>query len=221
VVTFSFTPEQYKEEHLCRLPRHAHERGLALLLVDLPGQGQGQGQGQEQRGSRGVGIGRYDIETAISGWVDFLAARRDVQARKIGILGEGLGASFATRGASFDNRFAAAVCDAGIWDLHERAFLASRLGGDPLSGEFGSDVGRLCRGSLATRIECPILVAFGEHDWLQADRVRQCCEALSAAGHGIDLKIFSAAETAASPAQFDNPTIASEFIFDWIADRLA
>ena len=36
----------------------------------------------------------------------------------------------------------------------------------------------------------------------------------------LDLKIFSASETAASHAQRDNPTIGSEFIFDWIADQL-
>jgi pimeloyl-ACP methyl ester carboxylesterase len=206
--------EQYKEEHLCRMPRYAHERGMALLLIDLPGHGHRRGFHE--------GFGRYDIETAISGWVDFLQTRREVNTRKIIILGDGLGASLATRGASFDPRFAAAVCDAGIWDLHERAFLASRIyGGEPSSDEFGDDVVRLCSSSIATRIECPMLVALGERDWLEAGHVRKCCEALAAGGHNVELKVFSAAETAASHAQRDNPTIANEFIFDWIADQLA
>lgn len=206
--------DQYKEEHLCRMPRYAHERGMALLLIDLPGQG--------HRRSLGEGFGRYDIETAISGWVDFLQTRREVNSRKIVILGDGLGASFATRGASFDSRFAAAVCDAGIWDMHERAFLAARIyGAEPVSDEFGDDVIRLCGSSLANRIECPMLVALGEQDWLEAGHVRKCCDALTAGGHDVELKVFSAAETAASHAQRDNPAIANEFIFDWIADRLA
>lgn len=206
--------DQYKEEQLCRLTRYAHARGLALLLVDLPGQG--------HRRNLDEGFGRYDIETAISGWVDFLTERRDVNARKIGIFGEGLGASFATRGAGFDGRFALAVCDAGVWELHERAFLASRISGSvSLAGDFGDHIDLLCRSSIATRIDCPILVALGESDWLEADHVRNCCDALSASGRDVELKVFSAAETAASHAQIDNPTIANEFIFDWIADRLA
>lgn len=207
-------PEQHKEEHLCRMPRYANERGMALLLIDLPGHG--------HRRSLGEGSGRYDVETAISGWVDLLQTRREVNPRKIVILGDGLGASLATRGASFDPRFAAAVCDAGIWDMHERAFLASRIyRAESISDEFGDDVVRLCSSSIATRIECPMLVALGERDWLEAGHVRKCCEALAAGGHDVELKVFSAAETAASHAQRDNPTIANEFIFDWIADRLA
>jgi dienelactone hydrolase len=205
-------PDQYKEEHLYRMPRYAHERGLSLLLVDLPGQGYGCNIEHA--------FGRYDIETSISNWIDYLLDRDDVDRRKIAIFGDGLGASLATRCAAFDDRFAAAVCDAGIWDLHERAFLAARLSGSTVSADFAGDTDKLCRSSTARTINCPVLVALGEHDWLDAGHVTRCCDALVAGGQDIDLKIFSAAETAASHAQFDNPTIGNEFIFDWIADRL-
>jgi pimeloyl-ACP methyl ester carboxylesterase len=206
-------PDQYKEEHLYRMPRYAHERGLSLLLIDLPG------QGVRQQPDRA--FGRYEIETAISNWMDYLVERDDVDPRKIAVLGDGLGAAFATRGASFDDRFAAAVCDAGIWELHERAFLAARLAGSAASQDFADDIDRLCRSSTARNIRCPILVALGEHDWLDADHVTRCCNALIAGGLRLDLKIFAASETAASHAQHDNPTIGNEFIFDWIADQLA
>jgi dienelactone hydrolase len=204
--------DQYKEEHLYRMPRYAHERGLSLLLIDLPGQGH---RRQSERA-----FGRYDIETAISTWMDYLVERDDIDPRRIAVLGDGLGAAFATRGASFDDRFAAAVCDAGIWELHERAFLAARIAGGTVSQDFADDIDQLCRSSTARNIRCPILVALGEHDWLDAEHVTQCCNSLIADGVNIDLKIFSASETAASHAQHDNPTIGSEFIFDWIADRL-
>lgn len=205
-------PDQYKEEHLCRLPRYAHERGLALLLVDLPGHG--------PHGDV-AGFGRYDVETAITGWIDGLSERRDIHPGRIAILGEGLGASVATRGAGFDQRIAAAVCDAGIWDLHERAFLAARLSGsEGVAAEIGDDLGQLCRGSIAARIDCPMLVAIGERDWLDAGHVRKCCDALVAQGRDVELKVFSADETAAAHAQLDNPTVVNEFVFDWIADRL-
>lgn len=206
-------PDQYKEEHLYRMPRYAHERGLSLLLIDLPGQG--------HRKLPEPAFGRYDVETAISNWMDYLVERDDVDPRRIAVLGDGLGAAFATRGAAFDDRFAAAVCDAGIWELHERAFLAARMSGGTASQDFADDVDRLCRSSTARNIRCPILVALGEHDWLDAEHVTRCCNALIADGLKIELKIFSASETAASHAQHDNPTIGSEFIFDWIADQLA
>ena len=44
---------------------------------------------------------------------------------------------------------------------------------------------------------------------------------LKEAGIDISLKIFLAAETAASHGQIDNPTLGNEFVFDWIAARLA
>ena len=36
----------------------------------------------------------------------------------------------------------------------------------------------------------------------------------------VTLKIFERAETAAAQGHLDNPTLANEFIFDWIAARL-
>lgn len=205
-------PDQYKEEHLHKMPRYAHERGLSLLLVDLPGQG--------IRGTADRVSGRYDIETAVSTWLDYLTARSDVDAGKVAVFGNGLGAPFATRAAGFDDRFAAAVCDAGIWDLHERAFLTLQMPGGNAGENIAADIDQLCRGSIARTVKCPILVALGEHDWLDAGHVTRCCEAFAARGQDIELKIFLASETAASHAQFDNPTIGNEFIFDWIADRL-
>jgi hypothetical protein len=36
----------------------------------------------------------------------------------------------------------------------------------------------------------------------------------------VTLKIFAVSETAAMQAHVDNPTLANEYIFDWIASRL-
>jgi hypothetical protein len=203
-------PDTFKEEFLHSLPRYAHRRGLSLLLVDLPGLRPGAWSDAR--------LGRFDIETAISGWVDYLIARDDVDAGKIAVFGDGLGAAFATRGASLDDRFAAAVCDGGIWDLHERAFLAGNIASSGCGSKAGFE--KLCGASIARNIRCPILVTIGEHDWLDPGHVTGCCQALRAGGLDIDLKIFTVAETAAGPAHVDNPTIGNEFIFDWIADRL-
>jgi dienelactone hydrolase len=204
-------PDHFKEEYLHSLPRYAQDRGLSLLLIDLPG---------TQRDVRsGHAPCRYEIETAVSCWVDYLEEREDIDRQRIAIVGIGLGASLATRAASLDDRFAAAVCDGGIWDLHERAFVADRMSGRT-SCSVARDLDKFCRGSIAQNIRCPILVTIGERDWLDAGHVTRCCQALREGGLDIDLRIFSATETAAAPAHIDNPTIGNEFIFDWLSDRL-
>jgi hypothetical protein len=50
--------------------------------------------------------------------------------------------------------------------------------------------------------------------------VAELFDRLRADDRDITLKIFQGSETAAAQAHADNPTLASEFIFDWLADRL-
>jgi hypothetical protein len=193
-----------KEEHLHGMPRYAHERGMSLLIVDLPGQGYGQSDHR---------LGRYVVEWAISSCVDFLIAREDVDERKLALFGLGVGASFATRAAALDHRFAAAVCDGGIWDLHERAFTISRFGAR--SASIGATIRKYSKDSIARGIKCPILVAQGQHDWLEAGDIAKLCNALRGQGVEINVKSFSA-----SKAEIDNPALGNEYIFDWISNRL-
>jgi dienelactone hydrolase len=205
-------PDHLKEEHLYKMPRHAHARKLSLLVVDLPGQGVCR---------RGDNVpGSNDIETSISCWVDYLASRSDVDVERIAIFGDSLGASFASRAAGLDHRLSAAVCDGGIWDLHERAFLLKRIPAGNNQESIEDQVSKLWGHSIAKRIRCPILVTLGECDWLETNYAAEFYGYLKEAGIDISLKIFLAAETAASHAQIDNPTIGNEFIFDWIAARL-
>jgi dienelactone hydrolase len=205
-------PDHLKEEHLYKMPRHAHARKLSLLVVDLPG------QGVCPRGDNVVGSN--DIETSISRWIDYLASRGDVDVQRIAIFGDSLGGSFASRAAGVDHRLSAAVCDGGIWDLHERAFLLRRITGGNHQESIEDQLSKLWGHSIAKRIRCPILVTLGEYDWLETNYAAQFYRYLKETGIDISLKIFLAAETAASHGQIDNPTIGNEFIFDWIAARL-
>jgi pimeloyl-ACP methyl ester carboxylesterase len=72
----------------------------------------------------------------------------------------------------------------------------------------------------ARNIKCPVLIAAGERGWLQPERVAELYEQLKAAGRDVTLKIFTNRETAATQGHADNPTLANEFIFDWIESRL-
>ncbi len=196
-------PGQPKEEYLFKMARYANDRGMSLLAVDLLGAG-------SDEPFEDV-VGRSDLETVIGDIMDYLVARDDVDARQIAIVADGGSSSFVARGIAFDDRFAAAVCDGGIWDLHERAFLRERFG---RTGS-GAAVSRVAR-----NIKCPVLIPAGEGGWLKADRVRELYEGLKADGRDVTLKIFTNEETGAAQGHLDNPTLANEFIFDWIAARL-
>jgi dienelactone hydrolase len=146
--------------------------------------------------------------------MDYVTSRNDADHHRIAIVGDGAGSSFVARGVALDGRFAAAVCDGGIWDLQERTFLMSRA--MPRDPGFAARSGN----SIARKLGCPVLVTVGEHGWLVADHVIELFGQLQAAHRDISLKIFTGAETAASQGHADNPTLANELIFDWIADRL-
>ena len=147
--------------------------------------------------------------------MDYLTTRDDVDESRIAILGDGSGSSFVARGVALDRRFAAAVCDGGIWDLHERAFLMNRSASSSPDRAATGDYGRL-----AQNLACPVLITLGARGWLEARRVTELFDRLRADDRDITLKIFQGSETAAAQAHADNPTLANEFIFDWLADRL-
>ena len=199
-------PGHRKEEYLYKTARYARDRGMSLLAVDLLGSDNG-AQFEDV-------VGRPDLEMAVSYIMDFLTARDDVDERRIALLGDGSG-SFVARGVALDHRFAAAVCDGGIWDLQERAFLAKRIA--PLDAGMPAS---LPGNRIARNLRCPILITIGEHGWLEAERVNVLFEQIKANHQDVTLKIFMEAETAASQGHSDNPTLANEFIFDWIANRL-
>jgi dienelactone hydrolase len=200
-------PGQRKEEYLFKVARHASERGIALLAVDLLGAGSDSFFDEV--------IGRSDLETTIGHIMDYLVERCDVDASRVAILADGWGSSFVARGIAFDDRFVAAVCDGGIWDLNERAFLRSRWAHrDAILAERARP-SRVARG-----IKCPMLISAGERGWLKAERIRELYNQIQADGSDVTLKIFTCEETAAEQGHADNPTLANEFIFDWVAGHL-
>jgi hypothetical protein len=199
-------PGHRKEEYLYKTARYARDRGMSLLAVDLLG---------SDNGARFENVvGRPDLETAVSCIMDYLSTRDDADKRRIAILGDGSG-SFVARGVALDHRYAAAVCDGGIWDLQERTFLAKRIA--PLDAGTPAS---LTSNRIVPNLKCPTLITIGEHGWLEPERVNVLIEQLKRDCQDITLKIFTGAETAASQGHSDNPTLANEFIFDWIADRL-
>jgi dienelactone hydrolase len=200
-------PGQRKEEYLHKVARHARERGMSLLAVDLLGAG--------TDSQSDPFVGRSHLEMTLGVIMDHLVERRDVDSSRIAVLADGWGSSFVARGIAFDDRFAAAVCDGGIWDMHERGFLAARATYEAETPRSELDLSRVAR-----NIQCPVLITTGEFGWLKAERVRELYRQLEASGRDVTLKIFAVSETAAMQGHIDNPTLANEYIFDWLASRV-
>src|SRR6267378_3348072 len=200
-------PGQRKEEYLSKVARYASDRGMSMFAVDL--------LGADANARFEEVVGRSDLEATIGHIMDYLVEREDVDGHRIAILADAWGSSFVARGIAFDDRFAAAVCDGGIWDLHERAFLRDRIA-PPDANMVSSPI----FSRVARNIKCPVLITAGERGWLKPERVKEVYDGLKADGRDLTLKIFTSEETAAAQGHADNTTLANEYIFDWIASRL-
>ncbi len=98
-----------KEEH-ARFEDVLLARGLATLTFDGPGQG----EVWERM------PGRVDWESAGHAVVDYVAARRDLDASRVVALGVSLGGYFAPRCAALDPRIRAAAAIGGRFDQEDR-----------------------------------------------------------------------------------------------------
>ncbi len=200
-------PGHRKEEFLFKLAPHARERGLSMFALDL--------LGDQRDDYTDMLLQRRDLESSIASVMDYLGARSDVDFDRVAIVADGWGSSFVARAVLQEPRLAAAVCDGGLWDLHERSFFASRLAMSDLS------IVPVSHSPLmASNVDCPVLITLGEDGWLEADRARQIVQESRLGGADIVLKVFTAAETGAAQAHADNPSLANEYIFDWLESRL-
>ena len=87
----------------------ASERGYHWMTFDGPGQ-------QAMFFERGVPF-RPDWEAVLTPVVDAMAARGDVDAGHMAVIGTGQGGYWIARALSFEHRFAAAVADPGVHDV--------------------------------------------------------------------------------------------------------
>ncbi len=214
--------DEYKDELLHEITRHAFARGMSLLLVDLPGQG---GTLRRQKI-----VNRFDTEVPVGRCVDYLLTRGDVDPDRIALYGASLGGYYAPRAASFEHRLAAVVADCVLFKMRFR-----RLADQPdllvwrhLKWVFGSDTiegvieksDQFTLDGVMDKIQCPFLIVHGEHDFVGTDTAIEAYD--YAKDHGVDVEIkwFSADETGASHCQIDNLTIGMEYVCDWIARKL-
>ncbi|MDK2760447.1 MAG: esterase FrsA [Sphingopyxis sp.] len=220
--------DEYKDELLHEMPRHAFPRGLSLLLVDLPGQG-----GSLRRRQLHA---RVETEKPVGACVDYLLSRGDVDSARIALYGASLGGFYAPRAASFEHRLACVVSDGAIWNrLSEEDFLRAFEKNNPDSlnvrqltwlvgaKDWDETIEKLKNFKLEgviDKIRCPYLVVHGEQDFLGADIAEDSVNYARSKGVDVTYKLFTPEETGAAHCQMDNPTLGQEYICDWIADKL-
>jgi pimeloyl-ACP methyl ester carboxylesterase len=196
------------------------ERGLAMLIVDGPGQGSA---------LRHQGLfTRPDWEVPATAAYEYLAERPEVDPNRIAIIALSFGGYLAPRAAAFEHRFAACVAWGAHYDLYE--FWSQRPDDHPLAvnwqwilGAKGMPEARELmkaynfRGILG-RIECPTLVVMGQEDG--ETRLSHGRRMFSELRCPRTFKLFTSEETGAAHCQMDNLTLANEYIGDWLTDVL-
>lgn len=205
-------------------------RGFHTLAIDGPGQG-------ESLRLRNI-FSRHDYEVAGTAAYDYLASRSEVDPQRVAIMAYSLGGYYAPRIAAFEKRYRACVAWGAIFDYHDtwvkrRAAMKSAPAGSMAASHFQlpwvmgvadmdaamEKIKRYTLAGVAERIECPTLICQGANDRLSTLAV---AEQLYAAVGARDktLKVFSEEEGGAEHCQADNRQVGTDYIADWLADRL-
>ena len=202
-------------------------RGWHTLAIDGPGQG-------ESLRLRDIKT-RHDYEAAGTAAYDWVAARPEVDAKNVAVMGYSFGGYYAPRIVAFEKRYCACVAFGAMhWNMEEwvdgirRAVKtdakSSAQSHFQVPWAFGAKdldqavemAKRFNLAGVAGRIECPLLVAHGENDRIvPLDSAQKLYDA--AGSKRKTLKIFTAAEGGAEHCQVDNRQLGVDCIADWLA----
>jgi len=205
------------------------KRGISTLIIDQPGTG----EALRLNGLHAV----YDTERWASAAFDYLAAREDVDAQRIGMMGWSMGGYYAPRALAYEPRFAIGAVWGGNhdWGGHQKNRL--RREGDmpvphywdhvmwvwdqPDMDSFMALMDKVNLDGHLQRIKVPFLVTHGGND--RQIPVRYAEQSYEQAINSPDreLKIFTEREGGIEHCGADNMEPVMSYIGDWLADRFA
>ena len=204
-------------------------RGIHTLAIDGPGQGEAL-RLQDLPS-------RYDYEVPARAAFDYLRERREVDARRIAVMGFSMGGYYAPRAAAFEPRFAACVAWGGHFDYHEAWVRRRRImetGGTKVSAPqfqlpwvLGMPDMEACMKKLegyrlagvAERIRCPFYCIHGENDGIvPLEFAQRLFEAVGS--RDKTLKVLTAHDGGSDHCQEDNRQVGANLVADWLAERL-
>ena len=212
--------DSFKDELWFMTGRGAVQRGIAVLMVDGPGQG-----GSLRRHKLPT---RHDYEVPAGRCIDWLVKRHDVDPSRIAVSGSSLGGYYAARAGSKEHRLAACISHGAIWDVEQRFrdrgeshALANHMqwvfGANSMAEAIARAKPFKLEGVL-DEMRCPYLVIHGGHDVLGVENSRTVYEYAKSRGVNVTLRLTSEQETGAEHCQHDNPTLGQELMIDWLAD---
>ena len=204
-------------------------RGFHTLAIDGPGQG-------EALRLRNLPA-RYDYEVPGTAAYEYVAARADVDRKRVAIMAYSAGGYYAPRAAAFEKRYAACIAWGPHYDYHavwEKRWAAMKKDHNSVAtshfqlpwvlgvADMETAMEKLKQFTLAgvaEKITCPMLILWGEEDKLTPREVaHQLHDAV--ASKDRTLKIFTDKEGGAEHCQVDNRQVGTDYICDWLAQRM-
>lgn len=213
--------DSIKDEMWFMQAHGALQRGISVLMVDLPGQG-----GTLRRHKL---PNRPDTEVPVGRCIDWLTARADVDPARIAACGSSLGGYYAARAGCYEHRLAAVIAHGAVWaitdlwgnadDSHGLAEHIRWVFGKPSMKEAMAKARDFNLAGHLDHMKCPLLVLHGGHDVLTVSQAKKVHDYAKAKGVDVTLRLTSEEETGAEHCQHDNPTIGQELMNDWLADK--
>ena len=210
------------------LPHALARRGIATLCVDQPGTG-------ESLRLNGLHA-THESERWASVCYEWLAARDDIDAARIGMAGISLGGYFTPRAMAFEPRFASGAAWGANHDWAEvQRKRLQREGERPVphywnhvmwvfgasdTDDFLAKSAGMHLDGILDRIKVPFLVVHGERDrQIPLEYAHRTYDALVNSPRR-ELKILTAREGGVEHVGADNMTFARDYIADWFAETL-
>lgn len=204
-------------------------RGWHTLAIDGPGQG-------ESLRLRNLSA-RHDYEVAGTAAYDYVAARAEVDPRKIAVMGYSFGGYYAARIAAFEQRYAAGVAFGALhWDLHawqqeikrrhatnpkttaQSTFHFRWVMGKDTMDEAIEKAKLFSLKDVAGQITMPFLIVHGEDDKVvPVASAHKLHEAIGSKRK--KLRILTVEDGGTYHAQADNRQVGVDYIADWIAEN--
>jgi dienelactone hydrolase len=199
------------------------KRGINTLAIDGPGQA-------EALRLRNI-HGRHDYEAAGIPAYDYVAARPEVDSKRVAVMGYSFGGYHAPRICAFDKRYAACVCF-GAMHKNVHDFVKGHAPADPRrtsasTFQFRWVVGapdnetalewakKFTLEAVGHQVTCPVLILHGENDRIVPVSAAQALYE-RVGSKNKTLKIFTEAEGGAEHCQVDNRQLGVDFIGDWL-----